>query len=112
MMAWENKERRFFDRVQIPAQANIFIEDDQGNRLGRVSMLGRGGFLLNTERRFPALEPLNMIFVAEHDGVRRSLNAVQRYTSPSGEVGFEFQELEPSAAVEIGVLLGKYFRKE
>ncbi|HET7186061.1 MAG TPA: PilZ domain-containing protein [Terriglobales bacterium] len=108
-MAWELKERRYFDRVAIPANANMFVQDDQGNRLGRVTMLGRGGFLLDTERRFPAGEALTMFFVAETEGIRRAVNIVQRYTAPNGNVGFEFQGLEPEVTIEIAVLIGKYF---
>jgi hypothetical protein len=109
MMVWDLKERRYFDRVVIPTTANLFIEDDQGNRFGRIRMLGRGGFLLETSRRFPAAETLAFTIVGERDGVRRQVHAVQRYTNPEGDVGFEFQALEPDAAVEIGVLIGKYF---
>ena len=109
MMAWDLKERRFFDRIVIPATANLFLEDEQGNRFGRIRMLGRGGFLLETNRRFPAAETLAFTIVGEDDAVHRQVQAVQRYTNPNGDVGFEFQALEPDAAVEIGVLIGKYF---
>ena len=109
MMAWDLKERRFFDHIVIPATANLFLEDDQGNRFGRICMLGRGGLLLETSRRFPAAETLAFTIVGEGDGVRRQVHAVQRYTNPNGDVGFEFQALEPDAAVEIGVLIDKYF---
>jgi hypothetical protein len=109
MMAWDLKERRYFDRIVIPATANLFLEDDQGNRFGRIRVLGRGGFLLETSRRFPAAETLAFTIVGERDDVRRQVHAVQRYTNPEGDVGFEFQALEPDAAVEIGVLIGKYF---
>jgi len=108
-MAWELKERRYFDRIVIPATANLFLEDDQGNRFGRIRMLGRGGFLLETNRRFPAAEALAFTIVGERDGIRRQVRAVQRYTNPDGDVGFEFQELEPDAAVEIGVWIDMYF---
>lgn len=109
MMAWDNKERRYFDRIVIPTTANLCLEDDQGNRFGRIRMLGRGGFLLETNRRFPAGETLAFTIVGERDDVRRQVHAVQRYTNPEGDVGFEFQALEPDAAVEIGVLIDKYF---
>ena len=108
-MAWDLKERRYFDRIVVPATANLFLEDDQGNRFGRIRMLGRGGFLLETSRRFPAAETLAFTIVGEQDGVRRQIHAVQRYTNPDGDVGFEFHALEPDAALEIGVLIGKYF---
>ena len=94
MMAWDLKERRYFDRVRIPSTANFFADDHQGNRLGRVRILGRGGFLLETNRRFPAFEPLDMILIAERAGIRRPVSAMQRYTSPDGHVGFEFQNLD------------------
>ena len=109
MMAWDLQERRYFDRIVIPATANLFLEDDLGNRFGRIRMLGRGGFLLQTDRRFPAAETLAFTIAGEADGIRRQMNAVQRYTNPDGDVGFEFQALEPDAAVEIAVLIGKYF---
>jgi hypothetical protein len=103
------EERRRFDRVLIPLPANIFADDDQGNRLGRIRELGRGGFLLQTSRRFSMGVPLAVIIVAEHDGIRRQVNVVQRYRTAKGETGFEFHALEPEAAVEIGVLIGKYY---
>ena len=109
MMAGDMKDRRCFDRVVIPAAANLFVEDDQGNRLGRIRMLGRGGFLLETNRRFPAGQPLALTLVGELDGVRQQVNAVRRYANSDGDVGFEFQALGPEVAVEIGVLIGKYF---
>ena len=108
-MGWDLKERRYFDRVVIPTTANLFLEDGHGNRFGRIRMLGRGGFLLETDRRFPAAETLAFTIVGEFDGISRQVNAVQRYTNPEGDVGFEFQALEPDAAVEIAVLIGKYF---
>jgi hypothetical protein len=110
MMTWDLRERRFFDRVPIPPTANIFADDDAGNRLGRVRMLGRGGLLLETNRRFPAGETLTVTLVAERDNVRRQISVVQRYTSPEGHVGFEFQDLAPEASTEVGLLIGNYFR--
>ncbi len=103
-------ERRQFDRVPIPPTANIFADDDQGNRLGRIRMLGRGGFLLQTSRKFPSNVPLAMVIVAESDGLRRPVSVQQRYVTPEGEGGFEFQNLGPDAAVEIGVLIGRHFK--
>ncbi|MGZ4822481.1 MAG: PilZ domain-containing protein [Terriglobales bacterium] len=108
-MSWDLNERRTFDRVPIPATANIFADDEEGNRLGRVRMIGRGGFLLETNRRFPPAEVLLFTIIAERDNVRRQVYAEQRYTSPNGHVGFEFRSLDPEATVEIGVLIRKYF---
>jgi hypothetical protein len=109
MMGWDHRERRTFDRVPIPSPANVFADDDAGNRLGRIRMLGRGGFLLETSRRFPPGEILLVTIVAEREGVRRQAQVEQRYTSPDGHVGFEFKSLDPEGATEVGVLIGKYF---
>lgn len=103
------EERRQFDRATIPPAANIFAEDDRGTRLGRILVLGRGGFLLQTSRTFPVNVPLALVIVAEQDGIRRRINAARRYLTEQGDSGFEFHHLEPDAAVEIGVLIGKYF---
>jgi hypothetical protein len=108
-MAWDNKERRTSDRVLIPATANIFADDEEGNRLGRIRMIGPGGFLLQTNRRFPAGEILLITIISERDNVRRQVYAEQRYTSPEGHVGFEFKSLDPEAAVEIDALIRTYF---
>ncbi len=103
------EERRQYDRVRIPASARIHVEDREGNRLGRIVMLGKGGCQLQSSRRFPAGVPVSLVLVAELDGVRRTLSALQIFTLPEGEVGFEFRDVEPEAAVEIGMLVGKYF---
>ena len=108
-MSWDLKERRSSDRVLIPATANVFADDEEGNRLGRIRMIGPGGFLLETNRRFPPGEILLITLIAERDNVRREVYAEQRYTSPDGHVGFEFKSLDPEAAAEIGVLTRKYF---
>ncbi len=110
MMAWDLKERRYFDRVPIPSTANVFAADDLGNTLGRIRILGRGGFLLETNRRFPAGETLSMMMIAEREDIRRPVTVVPRYTSPDGCVGFEFLNLAPDATVELGVLIERYFQ--
>jgi hypothetical protein len=46
----QSKERRQFERLQIPEDA-IATDDRDGSELGRVSQAGGGGFLI-----FPATE--------------------------------------------------------
>ena len=67
-------------------------------------------------RRIEAIELAVLVPELQLPRRRRSIqrrfdgvHAVQRYTNPDGNVGFEFQALEPDAAVEIGVLIDKYF---
>jgi hypothetical protein len=46
--------------------------------------------------------------VDDTEGIKRPVPAVARYNTPQG-IGFEFESLEPDAAVEIGVIIGKYY---
>ncbi len=101
-------ERRKFERVNLPASANIYAEDAEGRRVGRLRILGRGGFLLDTRLSFTIGNIHVLTIVAEAQGIRRPVQAVVRYSMEPG-IGFEFVKLEPDAAVEIGVLLGRYY---
>ncbi len=101
-------ERRRFERVSIPANAKLYCEDHRGKRLGAVRALGRGGLLLDTRDNFHPGSVHDVVLVSEPEGIRRKLRLVARYVSPEG-VGFAFAALEPDAAVEIGVIIGKYY---
>lgn len=103
-------ERRKFERVNIPEAANIYAEDRSGRRLGTVRMLGRGGLLIESQERFTQGERSNLVLVDEAEGIRRELSAVVRY-AVSGRVGFEFENLDADAGVEIGVIIGKHYTR-
>ena len=64
---------------------------------------------MQTSRTFPIDVPLTLVIVAEQDGIRRRIDVVLLYRTEQGDTGFEFHHLDPDAAVEIGVLIGKYF---
>jgi hypothetical protein len=101
-------ERRKFERVNLPASANVFIQDHSEQRVGRVRILGRGGFLLETKERFRSGSTEPLTIVAPASGIRREIEARALYTTDEG-TAFEFHNLQPDAAVEVGVLLGKYY---
>ncbi len=101
-------ERRRFERVSIPENAKLYCDDRQGKRLGAVRVLGRGGLLLDTKDHFLPGSIHELVLVSEREDIRRQLRIVVRDDSPEG-VGFEFAALEPDAAVEIGVIIGRYY---
>lgn len=101
-------ERRRFERVQIPEWAKVYATDVTGRRLGEVRMLGRGGMLLAIPEGLPAGGRHTMYIVDDSEGIRREVRVVVRYSMPGG-VGCEFENLEPDAAVEVGVIIGKYY---
>lgn len=102
--------KRRFERVALPPNAEVFAEED-GRRLGRVTSLGQGGMLVETTRNFMFQSPHRIVLVEEHEGIHREIVAVALYRN-DGSVGFEFPSLDVDAAVEIGVILGRYYQKK
>jgi hypothetical protein len=99
--------KRKFERVVLPPDAPVFAEED-GRRLGRVTSLGQGGMMVETTRNFMGQSPHRMIIVDEAEGIRREVVAVALYRRDAN-VGFQFPSLDVDAAVEIGVILGRYY---
>ena len=103
-----SEERRKFERVAIPEGSKAFVADKNGKRVGALTVLGRGGFQVDSIEKFKPGEAYHFEIVDESEGIRRSVWAIPRMVTPSA-VGFEFESLEADAAVEIGVIIGKYY---
>jgi len=99
--------RRKYERVQIPEAAGIYATDDQGKRMGAVRELGLGGMLVDTSVECHEGDMLSLVLVDESEGIHRHVKTVSCYKAPGG-VGFHFHTLEPQAAVEVGVIIGKH----
>src|SRR3954464_11177377 len=91
------QERRSFERVAIPESAGVYVSSAEGERLGGIVMLGRGGFLLATGHHFEAGKKRDVVLVDEGESIRTPVKVLVRYTSNQG-VGFEFTELTSDAA--------------
>ncbi|HSA94043.1 MAG TPA: PilZ domain-containing protein [Terriglobales bacterium] len=102
------QERRKFERVAIPESSGVFAADARGKRAGTVKMLGRGGMHLDTTRRWPVGAKRLLVITDEREGIRRRVHTVVRYAGSTG-VGLEFEKLTSEAAVEIGVIIGRYY---
>ena len=101
------KERRKYERVKIAESAGIFVTDDLGKRLGAVRELGLGGMLVETKASCQEGDMLSLVLVDESEGIHRHVKTISCYNTPEG-VGFHFHTLEPQAAVEVGVIIGKH----
>ncbi len=101
-------ERRRFERVTLPGTSKVYATDEQKRRLGPVMMVGRGGFLFKSDLPFQAGQHAIVTLVDESEGISRELKVVVRYVRDEG-IGVEFENLEVDAAVEIGVIIGKYY---
>lgn len=101
-------DRRKYERIMLPDSTRVFVHDSEGDRLGRIRIIGRGGVLVETRQSITPGSHIELVLVDDTEGIKRPVPAVARYTTPQG-VGFEFETLEPDAAVEIGVIIGKYY---
>jgi hypothetical protein len=101
-------DRRRFERINLPEASKVYATDADGKRLGLVRILGRGGLLVATGEKFEDGSEYTLALVDESEGIRRKVHAEALYTTPQG-VGFKFVNLEPDAAVEVGVIIGKYY---
>ena len=101
-------ERRRFERISIPASAKIRAETTSGKLIGRVRMLGRGGLMADSHDSFELGKKMDLVIVDEAEGIHRKVSVLPRYRQGEG-VGFEFHHLDADAAVEIGVMIGRYY---
>src|SRR5574341_758188 len=102
-----DKNRRKYERVQLPESAGIYATDDRGKRMGAVRELGLGGMLVDTKLECHEGDMLSLVLVDESEGIRRHVKTVSCYQTTGG-VGFHFHTLEPQAAIEVGVIIGKH----
>jgi hypothetical protein len=100
-------DRRRFERVTLPDWAKVYVTDAKSKKLGPVRVLARGGMLVETGD-MEELTHHSLTLVDESEGISREVKAVVRSSSAVG-VGFEFDGLDADAAVEVGVLIGKYY---
>lgn len=103
------EERRRFERINLPGSSNVEVRTEDNHGLGPVRMLGRGGFQVQCNRKFDLGEEHTLVLIDESEQIRREVEVVVRNVSGGGLIGFEFQNLSPDAAVEIGVIIGKYY---
>ncbi len=101
-------ERRRFERVDIAFKAQVRVCDTKGRVLGTLRQIGRGGIMLEPERDFKKDKKYKLVISDESEKIRFQVNAVVRYAS-ARHVGFEFQDLDAEAAVDVGILIGKYY---
>jgi hypothetical protein len=104
-------ERRRFERVDIAFKAKVRACDTKGKLLGVVRQIARGGIMLEPEREFKKDKKYKLVISDESEKIRFHVNAVVRYAS-ARHVGLEFQDLDADSAVDVGILIGKYYESD
>lgn len=105
-------EKRKYERITLPPTAQAYLEDPTGKRLGMLRMIGQGGLFCECDPQFYRPGQVVLLRIVDPaEGIERNVNCVVRYTEDRG-VGFAFDDLGPDSAVEIGVIIGKYYAGE
>ena len=103
--------RRKFERVDVTFTAQVYVTDDKGKRVGVLRQIGRGGFMLEPEKDFKEGKKYKFIVVDRSENMKLNIKAVCRY-GDMRRAGFEFDGLNVDLAVEIGILIGKYYQTD
>jgi PilZ domain len=103
--------RRKFERVDVDYSSQVYVTDDKGKRAGIVRQIGRGGFMVEPEREFKDGKKYKLTIVDRSENIKLQVKAIVRY-SDLRRVGFEFEDLSVESAVEIGILIGKYYQTD
>ncbi len=102
------RERRRHERVSVAPGSQTYVTDAKGARLGKLRMIARGGLLMASTQKFAKGKELSVHIVDDTEGIRCPVRAQVRYSGAEG-VGLQFVDLDPGAAVEIGILIGKFY---
>jgi hypothetical protein len=103
--------RRKFERVDVDYSSQVYITDDKGKRAGILRQIGRGGFMVEPEKEFRDGKKYKLTIVDRSENIKLNVKAIVRYCDMR-RVGFEFDDLSVDSAVEIGILIGKYYQTD
>jgi hypothetical protein len=106
------EEKRRFERVNINHEAQVLVFDAKGRKAGVLRQLARGGFMMEPEKDYSQDNKIYNFTIHEpKEDIRVSVNARAR-SAGSDYAGFEFVDLGPDAAVNIGHIIGSYYESE
>jgi len=102
-------EKRRFERVDIGPEAQIMVLDVEGKKAGVLRQLARGGFSMTPENPYPRDNTIYDFAIHEPaEDIRIRISARIR-SSDEQMAGFEFVDLDVKSAVDIGIIIGKYY---
>ena len=101
-------ERRKFERVDVGHAAKVRVTDPKGHLLGILRQIGRGGIAFEPEKPFKKDKRVKLVISDDSEKIRFQVNAIVRYAG-ARQVGVEFRDLDAEAAVDVGILIGKYY---
>jgi len=107
--AQNSAEKRRFERVDISHEAQVLVLDNKGHKAGVLRQLARGGFMMEPVKDYSKDNKIYNFTIHEpREGLQVTVNARPRFCGDNS-AGFEFVDLDPHAAVEIGLIIGAYY---
>ena len=102
-------EKRRFERIDIRPEAQIVVLDKKGRKAGLLRQLARGGFAMEADKSYARDSKVHEFTIHEpSEDIRVDISARVRFAE-GNLTGFEFVDLTPDSAVEVGVIIGKYY---
>jgi hypothetical protein len=103
------EEKRRFERIDIASHGMVEVLGEKDHRIGMLRQLARGGFSMETDKAYHKDSKAHSFAIVDSgENIRADVKARVRFTEPN-MVGFEFVDLNAAAAVEIGIIIGKYY---
>jgi hypothetical protein len=105
----QKSDKRRFERVNISREAGVMVYDVKGKKAGLLRQLARGGFMMEPEKDYSKDNKIYNFTIQEpKENIRVTFNARAR-SAGKDYAGFEFVDLDPAAAVNIGLIIGAYY---
>jgi hypothetical protein len=109
---FDSAERRKFERIDIALSKHVLVLDSKGKKVGTLRQLGRGGFMMQPEKVYPRDSKAHVFVIHEQEeNIQVRISAKLRYSDPR-TAGFEFVDLDAESAVEVGIIIGKYYEAQ
>src|SRR5512146_1639531 len=104
-------EKRRFERIDIKPEAQIVVLDQMGRKAGVLRQLARGGFRMVPEMPYSQDNTIYEFTIHEPtEDIRVQITARIR-SADEQMAGFEFVDLDVRSAVDIGIIIGKYYEQ-
>jgi hypothetical protein len=105
----QKSDKRRFERVDISREAQVMVFDVKGKKAGILRQLARGGFMMEPDKDYSKDNKIYNFTIHEpKENIRVTINARAR-SAGKDYAGFEFVDLDPAAAVDIGLIIGAYY---
>jgi hypothetical protein len=105
-------DKRRFERIDIGPEAQVMVYDVKGRKAGVLRQLARGGFMMTPEKDYGKDNKIYNFTIHEpKEDIRVTVNARAR-SAGEDYAGFEFIDLGPEAAVNIGLIIGAYYEQK